>query len=67
MRERFLTKGRNRFRRDFSPVVRYDSVRVLIAIAAIEDLEIGQFDVKTAFLHGKLEEVIYMQIPDGIG
>lgn len=50
----------------FSPVVRYDSIRVLLAIAAHEDLEIGQFDVKTAFLYGKLEEDIYMQIPDGL-
>lgn len=50
----------------FSPLVRYDSIRVLLAIAAHEDLEIGQFDIKTAFLYGKLEEDIYMQIPEGI-
>lgn len=62
----FLQKAGTDFEEIFSPVVRYDSIRVLMAIAAIEDLEIGQFDVRTAFLHGRLEEVIYMQIPDGV-
>lgn len=50
----------------FSPVVRYDSVRILLAIAAQENLEIGQFDVKTAFINGQLREEIYMQLPDGL-
>lgn len=50
----------------FSPVVRYDSVRVMLALAANFDMEIAQFDVKTAFLNGDLTEEIYMQIPEGI-
>lgn len=50
----------------FSPVVRYDSLRVLLAIAAQEDLEFGQFDAKTAFLQGDLKEDIYMRIPKGL-
>ncbi|KRZ66219.1 Retrovirus-related Pol polyprotein from transposon TNT 1-94 [Trichinella sp. T8] len=55
----------------FAPVVRYESVRTLLAIAADEDLEILQFDVKTAFLHGKIDELIFMEQPpcfnDGSG
>lgn len=50
----------------FSPVVRYESVRVLLAIATEQDLEIQQFDVKTAFLHGDLTEEIYMTVPEGV-
>lgn len=50
----------------YSPVARYESIRTLLAIAAIEDLEIMQFDVKTAFLYGELKEEIYMKIPEGI-
>lgn len=49
----------------FSPVVRYDSLRVLLAIAASKNLEIAQF-VQTAFLYGTLDEEIYMEIPEGI-
>lgn len=50
----------------FSPVVRYDSLRVVLAIATHQDLEMVQFDVRTAFLHGILEEEIYMKIPEGL-
>ena len=45
--------------------MRYDSVRTLLAIAAAQNLEIFQFDGKTAFLHGTLEENIYMEQPYG--
>lgn len=46
--------------------MRYDSVRVVLSIAAIFDMEITQFDVKTAFLNGTLEEIIYMKVPEGV-
>ena len=36
----------------YSPVTRITSIRMLIAIAAINNLEIHQMDVKTAFLNG---------------
>ena len=49
----------------FAPVVRYESIRILLSIAPSENLEISKFDVKTAFLNGDLEEVIYMQQPRG--
>ena len=49
----------------FSPVARLDSMRILLALAAQEDWEIHQIDVKTAFLNGELDEEIYMQQPEG--
>ena len=49
----------------FSPVVSYDSLRVLLALVAQEDLEVVQFDVKIAFLYGNLEEKIHMEVPQG--
>ncbi|CAJ2648276.1 unnamed protein product [Trifolium pratense] len=49
----------------FSPVVKHCSIRVLMAIVNMYDLELEQMDVKTAFLHGELEETIYMQQPEG--
>ncbi|GJX75492.1 transposable element [Tanacetum coccineum] len=49
----------------FSPVVRHTSIRVLLSLVAHHDLELEQLDVKTAFLHGDLEEEIYMSQPEG--
>jgi hypothetical protein len=48
------------FKETYSPTVKYDSIRSILAIAAAKDLEMRQFDIKTAFLHGGLEEEIYM-------
>lgn len=49
----------------FSPVVRYESVRCVLAYAASRNMFIRQFDVKTAFLYGPLDEEVYMQQPEG--
>lgn len=49
----------------FSPVVRHTSIRIILALVASYNLELEQLDVKTAFLHGDLEEVIYMEQPEG--
>ena len=49
----------------FSPVARFEMVRTLLALAALEDWEIQALDVKQAFLYGKLDEEIYMEQPEG--
>ncbi|GJX94025.1 retrotransposon protein, putative, ty1-copia subclass [Tanacetum coccineum] len=49
----------------FSLVVRHTSIRVILALTACKDYELEQLDVKTTFLHGNLEEVIYMKQPPG--
>jgi len=49
----------------FSPVVKHTSIRVILAMVAMHDMELEQLDVKTAFLHGDLDEQIYMQQPEG--
>ena len=48
----------------FSPVVKHKTIRVLLAMVSTLDFELEQLDVKTAFLHGNLEEQIYMSQPD---
>ena len=37
--------------------------RILFAIAVFYDLDIEQMDVKTAFLHGIINQLLYMEIP----
>ena len=49
----------------YSPVMRITSIRMLIAILALYNLEIHQMDVKTTFLNGDLNEEIYMDQPEG--
>ena len=49
----------------YSPVTRITSIRMLIAIAVLHNLDIHQMDVKTAFLNGELSEEIYMEQPEG--
>ncbi|KAF3614518.1 putative plant intracellular Ras-group-related LRR protein 7-like [Capsicum annuum] len=46
-------------------VTRITSILMLIALAAVYDLQIHQMDVKTAFLNGDLKEEIYMEQPEG--
>lgn len=67
---RFFAKGYRQikgidFQESFAPVVRYDSLRVLMAIAAMQDLELVQLDVATAFLNGDIDEEIYITQPEG--
>ena len=53
------------FREVFSSVVKHFLIRALLALVAMEDLELHQLDVKTTFLHGDLDEEIYMLQPKG--
>jgi hypothetical protein len=49
----------------FSHVVKMTSIRTILSLVAVEDLHLEQLDVKIVFLHGDLEEEIYMQQPQG--
>ena len=49
----------------FSPVVKLTTIRLVLKIIAAENLHLEQLDVKAAFLHGDLEEELYMRQPEG--
>ncbi|RDX69198.1 hypothetical protein CR513_51722, partial [Mucuna pruriens] len=53
------------FKEIFSPVMKMSSIRIMLSLATIFDLEVEQMDVKTTFLHGDLEEEIHMKQLDG--
>ena len=49
------------FDETFAPVIRYESLRFLLAICAKNRWRPRQFDVKSAFLYGELKEEVYMR------
>ena len=49
----------------YAPVCKYATLRLVLAVAARDDLFIKQFDVKTAFLNSPIEETVYMNPPHG--
>ena len=53
------------FDETFSPVVRYESLCLLLALSTIKGWKPQQCDVKSAFLYGDLKEEIYMELPEG--
>ena len=50
----------------FSPVVKMCSIRVILGLTTIINLELEQLDIKTAFLHGDLDEDIFMEQPEDL-
>ena len=71
-KSRFVAKGYSQVKGiDFNeyalyaPVVGYTSLRVILSLCAIFDLEMAQLDIKTAFLNGLVEEEIYIEQPEG--
>ncbi|MCO5585663.1 hypothetical protein L7F22_039599 [Adiantum nelumboides] len=57
-------KGVN-FDEIFLPMVKMTTLKTILGLVAIEDMELVQMDVKTAFFHGDLDEDVYMQQPEG--
>ena len=49
----------------FSPVVRFESIRTVIALSVQRGLKLHQIDVTSAFLNGELEDEVYMKQPEG--
>ena len=45
----------------FSLVAKLTSIKVILSIVVAFDIEVEQMDVKTTFLHGDMEEEIYMK------
>ena len=60
----FQIEGKH-FHQTFAPVVDFITVRNALCLAAANYWEVHQMDAVTAFLNGKVNEEIYVKLPDG--
>lgn len=70
LKTRFVAKGYSQregidFHDIYAPVVRMVTIRTILAIANLLDWEIAGMDFVQAFVHGELQETLYMQPPPG--
>ncbi|KAL9252086.1 Retrovirus-related Pol polyprotein from transposon TNT 1-94-like protein [Drosera capensis] len=69
-KERLVVKGFQQkrgidYNEIFAPVIKMTTIRLVFSIVTAKDLHLEQLDVKTMFLHGDLDEDIYMVQPEG--
>jgi hypothetical protein len=67
---RFVVRGFSQvegidYEETFAPVGRYTSIQTIIALASALGWRLLQMDMKTTFLNGKIEEVVYIEQPNG--
>ena len=55
------------FNETFAPVSRLSSIQTVFALAASNDWELHQMDIKSAYLNSPIDMAIYMQLPPGYG
>jgi hypothetical protein len=53
------------FGETFAPVARLEAIRILLAYASSYDIKLYQIDVKSAFLNGFINELVYVEQPTG--
>ena len=49
----------------FSPVASYTTIKILLALTGVRNLQMRQIDIKTAFLYSKRHKLTYLELPQG--
>eukprot|EP00954_Amorphochlora_amoebiformis_P012455 973091-Amorphochlora_amoeboformis.AAC.1 len=67
---RLVADGRTRhgvsYAERYAPTLAFSSVRAIFALAVYRDMKIDSGDVNNAFLHARLDDTVYMEIPMGM-
>ncbi|KAF7346239.1 Integrase catalytic domain-containing protein [Mycena sanguinolenta] len=53
------------FTETFAPTPKWATLRLILALAALEDLELWSVDISSAYLYGDISEDVYMELPEG--
>jgi hypothetical protein len=53
------------FGETFAPVARLEAIRLLFTYSSLNDIKLYQMDVKSAFLNGEINELVYVEQPPG--
>jgi hypothetical protein len=54
------------FREIYTPVVGLETIRILVAYAYAHNIKLYQMDVKSAFLNGYINKLVYVEQPPGL-
>ena len=54
------------FGETFAPVARLEAIRIFLAYACAHDIKPFQMDVKSAFLNGRISELVYVEQPPSL-
>ena len=65
---RLVAKGYNQkesidYDETFTPIVRLEAIRLLLAFASFMDFKLYQMDIKSTFLNGFIEDEVYVEQP----
>ena len=54
------------FGKTFAPVARLEAIRILLAYDCSHNIKLYQMDVKSAFLNGKISELVFVEQPPNL-
>ena len=54
------------FGETYAPVARLEAIRILLAYACAHNIKLYQIDVKSAFLNGYINELVFVEQPPGL-
>ena len=63
--KRYTQQGGIDYTEVFAPVARWDTIRLILALATSRDYKVFQLDVKSTFLHGEITEEVLIEQPQG--